>query len=116
MAGCGVWDCDVHADTTIKPKVSSQPQADKRSHRSNRRVRLSKDCRCKSRFSTARPLSLYGLLDYRGWPRRRPHSPRAERMTEKSAVTPSAMSVQTKKKPPLELAMPLATPTPFPFM
>jgi hypothetical protein len=30
------------------------------------------------------------MLDYRGWPRRRLHSPRAERMREKSPVTPSA--------------------------
>jgi hypothetical protein len=44
------------------------------------------------------------------------HSPRAERMTENSPVTPIAISVQTKKKPPLELAIPLATPTPFPLM
>jgi hypothetical protein len=29
-------------------------------------------------------------------------------MTEMSAVTPIAMSVQTKKKPPLEFAMPTA--------
>jgi hypothetical protein len=41
------------------------------------------------------------LVDYRGWRHGRLHSPRAERMTEKSAVTPSAMRVQTKKKPPL---------------
>lgn len=36
------------------------------------------------------------LFDYRGWPRCRLHSPRAERMTEKSAVTPSARSVHVK--------------------
>ena len=36
---------------------------------------------------------------------------------EKRPVTPSAISVQTKKKkPPLDVAMRLATPTPFPFM
>src|ERR1700691_5990015 len=57
-----------------------------------------------------------GDCTYRDWPHCGLHSPRAERTIEKSAVTPSAMSVQTKKKPPLELAMPLATPTPFPFM
>src|SRR5580700_3511736 len=56
-----------------------------------------------------------GVCTYRDWPHCGLHSPRAERTMEKSAVTPSAMSVQTKKKPPLELAMPLATPTPFPF-
>ena len=61
-------------------------------------------------------LSVVGLVDYRGRRQGRLYSPRAERMTEKSAVTPSAMSVQTKKKPPLELAMPLAPPTPSPFM
>src|SRR5215469_13913201 len=60
-------------------------------------------------------LSMFGLLDYR-WPHSRVHSPRAERMTEKSAVTPSAMSVQTKKKAPLDLAMLPPTPTPFPIM
>jgi hypothetical protein len=32
-------------------------------------------------------------------------------MREKSAVTPSAMSVQTKKKAPLDLAMLPPTPT-----
>ena len=58
----------------------------------------------------------FGLSDCRDCPRRWPQSPCAERMTEKSAVTPSAMRVQTKKKPPLEFAMPLAIPTPFPFM
>ena len=42
-------------------------------------------------------LSMFGFLDYRGWPRCRLHSPRTERMTEKVAVTPSARSVQTKK-------------------
>jgi hypothetical protein len=40
-----------------------------------------------------------------GWRHCRLHSPRAERMTEKIAVTPSARSVQTKKKP-LDLAIP----------
>src|SRR5260370_37527872 len=44
------------------------------------------------------------------------HSPRAERMAEKSPITPIAISVQTKKKCPLELAILLVTPTPFPFM
>jgi hypothetical protein len=38
-------------------------------------------------------------LDYRRvWPRLRLHSPRTERITEKKAVTPSARSVQMKKK------------------
>src|ERR1700726_4888206 len=40
----------------------------------------------------ARALSMFGLLDYRGWPGRRLHSP-------------SAQSVQTKKKPPVDLAI-----------
>jgi hypothetical protein len=31
-----------------------------------------------------------GLLDYRGWPRRRLHNPRAESMRENIPVTPSA--------------------------
>ena len=35
-------------------------------------------------------LSVFGLLDYWGWPSRRLHSPRTERMAEKSAVTPIA--------------------------
>src|SRR5438034_6960848 len=34
---------------------------------------------------------------YRGWPHFRLHSPRAERIREKTPVTPSARSVQTKK-------------------
>src|SRR6184192_3439100 len=34
---------------------------------------------------------------YRGWPHFRLHSPRAERIREKSPVTPSARSVQTKR-------------------
>src|SRR2546427_10262480 len=56
-------------------------------------------------------LSVFGLLDYWGWPRRRLHSPRTERMTEKSAVTPSARSVQMKRKPPLRVG-PEADPRP----
>jgi hypothetical protein len=44
--------------------------------------------------------------------RRRLHSPRTERMTEMSAVTPSAMIVQMNKKAPLDLA--ISPPTPFP--
>src|SRR5438034_10460529 len=35
--------------------------------------------------------------DYRGWPHCRFHNPRAERTKEKSPVTPSARSAQTKK-------------------
>jgi hypothetical protein len=37
-------------------------------------------------------------------------------MAEKRPITPIAISVQTKKKCPLELAILLARPTPFPFM
>jgi len=44
-------------------------------------------------------------VDYFGWPRRRPHSPRAERMKVKPPSPPSAQSVQTKKKPPADLAI-----------
>src|SRR4029450_2658136 len=44
------------------------------------------------------------------------HSPRTERMTEKSPVTPIAISVHTKKKAPLVWPMLLVTPTPFPLM
>lgn len=40
-------------------------------------------------------------LDYLNWPHCGLHSARTERMTEKSAVTPSAMSAKTKKKAPL---------------
>jgi len=58
-------------------------------------------------------LSLFGLLDYRERPHCMLHSPRTERMTEKSTVTPSAMMVQIKKKAPLDLAM--LPPTPFPI-
>src|SRR5882724_12697943 len=50
-------------------------------------------------------LSTFGLLDYRGLPRRRLHSPRAERMKVKPPSPPSAQSVQTKKKPPVDLAI-----------
>src|SRR5258707_3927057 len=53
-------------------------------------------------------LSMFGLLDYRGLPRRRLHrlhSPRAERMKVKPPSPPSAQSVQTKKKPPVDLAI-----------
>ena len=39
-----------------------------------------------------------------------------DRMTEKSAVTPSARSVQMKKNAQLDLAMLLPTPTPFPIV
>src|SRR5882724_2908395 len=56
------------------------------------------------------------LLHYRDRRHGRLHSPPAERMTEKSPVTPIAISVQTKKKCPLELPMLLVTPTPFPLM
>ena len=49
-------------------------------------------------------------------PRRRLHNPRTERTAEKSAVTPTAMSVQMKKKAPLELATRLPCITPFPIM
>jgi hypothetical protein len=57
---------------------------------------------------------MFALLDYRDWPRCRLHSARTERMTEKRAVTPSAMIVQMKKKAPLDLAM--LPPTPFPII
>jgi hypothetical protein len=53
-------------------------------------------------------LSMFGLLDHRGWPGRRLHSPRAERMKVKPPSAPSAysvQSVQTKKKPPVDLAI-----------
>ena len=57
---------------------------------------------------------MFGLLDYRDWPRRRLHSPRAERMREKTAVTPSAMNVQTQKKIPLEpTILPPTSPAPL---
>src|SRR5262249_50785947 len=52
-------------------------------------------------------LSMFGLFDYRGLPRRRLHSPRAERMKVKPPSPPSAQSVQTKKKPPVDLAISL---------
>jgi hypothetical protein len=44
-------------------------------------------------------------LDYWGRRRRRSHSPRAERITVKPPSPPSAQSVQTKKKPPGDLAI-----------
>src|SRR5438876_4078127 len=50
-------------------------------------------------------LSMSGCWTYRGWPRRRLHSPRAERMKVKPPSPPSAQSVQTKKKPPVDLAI-----------
>lgn len=55
-----------------------------------------------------------GLLDeprevartsYLGWPRRKLHSPRAARMKVTPPSPPSAQSVQTKKKPPVDLAI-----------
>jgi hypothetical protein len=55
--------------------------------------------------AVATGLSMFGLLDYRGWPRRRLQSPRTERMKVKPPSAPSAQSVQTKKKPPLDLAI-----------
>jgi hypothetical protein len=58
-------------------------------------------------------LSMFGLLDYRDGRHGRLHSPRTERMTEKSAVTPIAISIQTKKKPPLRV---VPKPTPAPLM
>src|SRR6185437_11778117 len=51
------------------------------------------------------------LFDYRVRRHGRPHSARADKMTEKSAVTPIASSVQMKKKPPLRL-VPKPIPTP----
>src|SRR5947199_365683 len=43
--------------------------------------------------------------NYLGWPRRRLHSPRVERMKVKPPSPPSAQSVQTKKKPAVDLAI-----------
>ena len=59
---------------------------------------------------------MLGLLDYRGRRHGRLHISRAERMTEKSPVTPIAISTQTKKKCPLVWPRLLVTPTPFPLM
>ena len=58
---------------------------------------------------------MFGLLDYRDRRHGRLHSPRTERMTEKSAVTPIARSVQTKKNPPLRV-VPKPIPTPLMWM
>src|SRR5271156_3584252 len=44
-------------------------------------------------------------LDYWGRLRRRSHSPRAERIKVEPPSPPSAQSVQTKKKPPGDLAI-----------
>jgi hypothetical protein len=73
---------------------------------------VNQDLRITSGLPVIRPakslqmgLSMLGLLDYRGWPRRRLHSPRAERMKVKPPSPPSAQSVQTKKKPPVDLAI-----------
>jgi hypothetical protein len=44
-------------------------------------------------------------LDYLGRLRRRSHNPRAERIKVKPPSPPSAQSVQTKKKPPGDLAI-----------
>ena len=68
-------------------------------------------------FTTQRRASPPSIaLDYRDQPRRRLHNPRTERTAEKSAVTPTAMSVQMKKNAPLELATRLPCITPFPIM
>ena len=56
-------------------------------------------------FRGATGLSVFELPDYRGWPGRRLHSPRAERMEVRPPSAPSAQSVQTKKKPPVDLAI-----------
>src|SRR5438445_13010236 len=62
-----------------------------------------------AKMIAARCLCVAGKLQARC----RPHRPRAERMIEKVEVTPSAMSVQTQKKTPLELAMlPPTSPAP----
>ncbi len=45
----------------------------------------------------------FGFFDYRGRPRCRLHSPRAERMREKVEVTPSAISVHNFFRDPLWL-------------
>ncbi len=53
-------------------------------------------------------LTHFGMSDDKGHRRvgdRRCHSPRAERMTVTPPSPPSAQSVQTKKKPPADLAM-----------
>ena len=52
-------------------------------------------------------------IDYRDRRHGSLHNPCTERMTEKSPVTPIAISVQTKKKCPPELAMLLVTPDPL---
>jgi hypothetical protein len=44
-------------------------------------------------------------IDYLGWLRHRLHSPRAERIKVKPPSPPSAQSVQTKEKPPVDLAI-----------
>jgi hypothetical protein len=45
------------------------------------------------------------MVDNLVWLRRRLHRPRAERMMVTPPSPPSAQSVQTKKKPPLDLAI-----------
>jgi len=52
-----------------------------------------------------RPFHVRVVGFYCDWPRRRLHSPRAERMKVKPPSPPSAQSVQTKKKPPVDLAI-----------
>jgi hypothetical protein len=52
-----------------------------------------------------RPMWIGKSKDYLGWARRRLHSPRAERMKVTPPSPPSAQSVQTKKKPPVDLAI-----------
>jgi hypothetical protein len=49
--------------------------------------------------------SLFPHRSHLGCPRRRLHSPRAERMKVTPPSPPSAQSVQTKKKPPVDLAI-----------
>src|SRR5258708_3363505 len=67
-------------------------------------------------YAVRRAFPCSGCLHYRDRRHSRLHSKRAERMTEKSPITPIAIRVQTKKKCPLEWPMRLVTPTPFPFM
>jgi hypothetical protein len=60
---------------------------------------------------------VFVLLDYFGWPRRRPHSARTERTSDNIPLAPSAMFVQTQKNMALALVLPYRPKTsPLPCM
>ena len=54
---------------------------------------------------TSKLISNRGNVQFREPPRRKLHSPRTERIMVTPPSAPSAQSVQTKKKPPVDAAI-----------